>query len=217
MPERTPRYTPEQRRAMGEARRRRAALGRYGYDPGEMGQAARNRAALKLRYGASFPLSYLTDWRNGELWLRPTARQTGRLESGNWQPGEWRPASQVLGSRHYAAIQRQNDPNGLGGQRSAWAASHPGGSYYDWLGYRFAQGLPQVGNNLRQLRSGEYRDNEGRPVTGPATPPVNPLGSATVAPPAVAQSAGTLGSLPDYSGLTDEDGQDFWRRRRGAL
>lgn len=165
-------WTAEQKRQIAANRRERARQAKYGWDPGPMGPAARARAEAMLRDGPFVPLSYLRQWRNGVLYLRPTARQTGRLTAGNWGEGEWRPASEVLSPGHYAALQRTTGDSAHAQMRRNFAAQNPGASYYDYLGYKFAQGLPvDPATGLRVMKSGELRTNYGKPVDGLATPP----------------------------------------------
>lgn len=224
MPERTPRLTPEQRRAIAQRQREARARARLGSsyssqgfaDAPDQGRAFLNREALKLQYGNAIPLSWARQWRNGVLYLKPLARQTGRIgEFGS----DWRPASEVLSPGRYAAILRQNDPNNARtAKRQEFIRDNPTLGRDAWLNYDFTSGLrhrdPVTGQPAN--RYGDTYDprayrNFPNPLAGASA------AGSTVAPPAVAQSAGTLGSLPDYTGLTDEDGQDFWRRRRGAL
>lgn len=172
MAERTPRWTAEQRRAIGDRQRRAAAEAKYGKDyyaqgyrnQPEMGQAFLAKQRAKEVGGAFMPTTWQQQWRNGQLYLRPTAKQTGRIEAYG---SDWRPAQEVLSPGHYAAIMRSDTrsptANANAQARGSFFAQNPDADFSHWLAYRHAQRLPvDPETGMRINQAGEMWDQWGR-------------------------------------------------------
>lgn len=219
MAERTPRFTDEQRRAIGERQRAAAAQAKYGtdyYSQGyrnqkEMGQAflAKQRRA---ETAGPFATNWQQQWRNGQLYLRPTARQTGRIEEFG---ADWRPASEVLSPGHYAAIMRTDlrspTASPVAQRRGAFFQQNPEADFSHWLAFKRAQRMPiDPATGMRINQAGEMWDQWGRRPgeTFTSTKTGRQLFGAPWQPTAPAGPANPTDPTTDPTGPMDDEEED---------
>lgn len=181
MAPRKQRFGAAGRARIGETHRRASAEAKYGkdyYSQGFRPEKEKGGAFLARQRQAevagpfSAGRSWNLEWRNGVPYVKARARQTDRIKEYG---SDWNRAEDVLNPGQYRAMMRTDLRSPTASQtarnRGAFFEQNPDADMSHWQAYKFAQGLPiDPATGMRQLRSGELRDEYGRRVGDEATP-----------------------------------------------